>query len=173
MAIANEKISSPQTPGRTASATRATHATAIARRTSLAQAALFTSAPSDREVGGFLYPCGLHARCRVRTDSVLVLGGGLSGAAAAYTLARAGARDVTVIESGSTLGGLAGSFEQRGEARVLGHFAGRVEDAAREIVEEPAIRDDLFGGRHRGEQLAHPVVILLRPARRVVDGVDV
>jgi protoporphyrinogen oxidase len=57
----------------------------------------------------------------VRTASILVLGGGLSGAAAAYTLARAGARDVTVIESGSTLGGLAGSFERDGHFYPLGY----------------------------------------------------
>jgi protoporphyrinogen oxidase len=57
----------------------------------------------------------------VRTDSILVLGGGLSGAAAAYTLARAGARDVTIVESGSTLGGLAGSFERDGHFYPLGY----------------------------------------------------
>jgi protoporphyrinogen oxidase len=51
----------------------------------------------------------------------VVLGGGLSGAAAAYTLARAGARDVTVIESGATLGGLAGSFERDGHFYPLGY----------------------------------------------------
>jgi protoporphyrinogen oxidase len=53
--------------------------------------------------------------------SVVVLGGGLSGAAAAFTLARAGARDVTVIESGTSLGGLAGSFEREGHFYPLGY----------------------------------------------------
>ena len=43
---------------------------------------------------------------------VIVLGGGLSGAAAAYALAASGAADVTVLERGPTLGGLAGSFER-------------------------------------------------------------
>lgn len=51
---------------------------------------------------------------RARQPSVVVLGGGLSGAAAAYALARAGVVNVTVIESGGTLGGLAGSFERDG-----------------------------------------------------------
>lgn len=46
--------------------------------------------------------------------SVLVLGGGLSGMAAAYTLARAGWKEVTVVERGAELGGLAGTF-RRGE----------------------------------------------------------
>jgi protoporphyrinogen oxidase len=53
--------------------------------------------------------------------SVVVLGGGLSGVAAAYTLARAGVRDVTLIESGSSLGGLAGSFEREGHFYPLGY----------------------------------------------------
>jgi protoporphyrinogen oxidase len=56
-----------------------------------------------------------------RQPSVVVLGGGLSGAAAAYALARAGLRDITVIEGGRTLGGLAGSFEQDGHFYPLGY----------------------------------------------------
>jgi protoporphyrinogen oxidase len=52
---------------------------------------------------------------------VVVLGGGLSGAATAYTLARAGLRDITLVESGATLGGLAGSFEQEGHFYPLGY----------------------------------------------------
>ena len=52
---------------------------------------------------------------------VVVLGGGLSGVAAAYTLARAGLTDVTVIEGGATLGGLAGSFEREGHFYPLGY----------------------------------------------------
>jgi protoporphyrinogen oxidase len=51
---------------------------------------------------------------------VVVLGGGLSGVAAAYTLARAGA-DVTVLERGEALGGLAGSFEREGHFYPLGY----------------------------------------------------
>jgi protoporphyrinogen oxidase len=50
-----------------------------------------------------------------------VLGGGLSGAAAAYALARAGIADVTVLERGPTLGGLAGSFEREGHFYPLGY----------------------------------------------------
>ena len=52
---------------------------------------------------------------------VVVLGGGLSGAAAAYALARAGLTDVTVVESSATLGGLAGSFERDGHFYPLGY----------------------------------------------------
>jgi protoporphyrinogen oxidase len=53
--------------------------------------------------------------------SVVVLGGGLSGAATAYALALAGLRDVTVIESSGSLGGLAGSFERDGHFYPLGY----------------------------------------------------
>jgi len=52
---------------------------------------------------------------------VVVLGGGLSGAAAAYTLARAGIGDITVLEAGRSLGGLAGSFERDGHFYPLGY----------------------------------------------------
>jgi protoporphyrinogen oxidase len=55
------------------------------------------------------------------SPSAVVLGGGLSGAAAAYTLARAGFRDVTVVERGPVLGGLAGSFERQGRFYPLGY----------------------------------------------------
>jgi protoporphyrinogen oxidase len=57
----------------------------------------------------------------MRRPSVVVLGGGLSGVAAAYTLAHAGYADVTVVESGGTLGGLAGSFERDGHFYPLGY----------------------------------------------------
>jgi protoporphyrinogen oxidase len=56
-----------------------------------------------------------------RPPSVVVLGGGLSGAAVAYALASAGWRDITVLERGSTLGGLAGSFEADGRFYPLGY----------------------------------------------------
>jgi protoporphyrinogen oxidase len=52
---------------------------------------------------------------------VVVLGGGLSGAAAAYTLARAGIHDITILEAGGSLGGLAGSFERDGHFYPLGY----------------------------------------------------
>ncbi|MFL5496331.1 MAG: FAD-dependent oxidoreductase [Gemmatimonadales bacterium] len=55
------------------------------------------------------------------SPAVVVLGGGLSGVAAAYTLARAGVTDVTIIERGPTLGGLAGSFEREGHFYPLGY----------------------------------------------------
>src|SRR5262249_39699563 len=53
--------------------------------------------------------------------SVVILGGGLSGVAAAFALARAGWYDVTIIERGPRLGGLAGSFERDGRFYPLGY----------------------------------------------------
>ncbi|MEO8359877.1 MAG: FAD-dependent oxidoreductase [Vicinamibacteria bacterium] len=52
---------------------------------------------------------------------VVVLGGGLSGVATAYALARTQAFDVTVVERGPALGGLAGSFERDGHFYPLGY----------------------------------------------------
>jgi protoporphyrinogen oxidase len=51
----------------------------------------------------------------------VVLGGGLSGVATAYALAEAGLTDVTVLERGPTLGGLASSFERDGHFYPLGY----------------------------------------------------
>jgi len=53
--------------------------------------------------------------------SVVILGGGLSGVAAAFALARAGWHDVAIIERGPRLGGLAGSFERDGRFYPLGY----------------------------------------------------
>jgi protoporphyrinogen oxidase len=53
--------------------------------------------------------------------SVVVLGGGLSGLAAAYALARAGCASVTIVERGEELGGLAGTFEQAGRFYPLAY----------------------------------------------------
>lgn len=52
---------------------------------------------------------------------VVVLGGGLSGMAAAYTLARAGWDRVTIVERGPELGGLAGTFETDGHFYPLAY----------------------------------------------------
>lgn len=57
----------------------------------------------------------------MRPPSAVILGGGLSGVAAAYALAHAGYDDVTVLESGGSLGGLAGSFERDGHFYPLGY----------------------------------------------------
>ena len=57
----------------------------------------------------------------METPRVVVLGGGLSGMAAAYTLARAGVGDITLLEAGPTLGGLAGSFEREDHFYPLGY----------------------------------------------------
>ncbi len=51
----------------------------------------------------------------------VVLGGGLSGVSVAFALARTQAFDVTVIERGATLGGLASSFERDGRFYPLGY----------------------------------------------------
>jgi len=52
---------------------------------------------------------------------VVVLGGGLSGVATADALVEAGVTDVTVVERGPALGGLAGSFEHEGRFYPLGY----------------------------------------------------
>jgi protoporphyrinogen oxidase len=57
----------------------------------------------------------------MKTPTVLVLGGGLAGAATAYALASAGYRDVTVVERLPEIGGLAGSFEKEGHVYPLGY----------------------------------------------------
>jgi protoporphyrinogen oxidase len=57
----------------------------------------------------------------VTSPAVVVLGGGLSGVAVAYTLACSGISDITVVERGPTLGGLAGSFEREGHFYPLGY----------------------------------------------------
>ena len=62
-------------------------------------------------------PC----RAVVKPPAVVVLGGGLSGAAAAWALAASGWPDVTVVERGPTIGGLAGSFEVDGRFYPLGY----------------------------------------------------
>lgn len=53
--------------------------------------------------------------------AVVVLGGGLSGVAAAYALAEAGLREITIVERAPQLGGLAGSFERDGRFYPLGY----------------------------------------------------
>ncbi|HKT61197.1 MAG TPA: FAD-dependent oxidoreductase [Gemmatimonadales bacterium] len=55
------------------------------------------------------------------SSSVVVLGGGLSGVAVAYALAEAGLTDITLIERGTALGGLASSFEREGHFYPLGY----------------------------------------------------
>jgi protoporphyrinogen oxidase len=63
----------------------------------------------------------LAGSAETHSPSVVVLGGGLSGMAAALTLAQGGLTDVTLIERGSALGGLAGSFERDGHFYPLGY----------------------------------------------------
>src|SRR6185503_850090 len=68
---------------------------------------------------------------------------------------------------------LTGCFEQRGETCVVRLFACGVETSSRVVVEEAAEGDDLFTGRHRGEELAHVVCVLAGAARKGVGGVDI
>jgi protoporphyrinogen oxidase len=100
------------------------------------------------------------------SPSVVVLGGGLAGMATAYTLARAGHGEITVLEGGPTMGGLAGSFEREGRVYPLGYHHILHRDRAllwflREIGALDAVRwrriRMLFflGGRYF--DLAHPV----------------
>lgn len=53
--------------------------------------------------------------------SVVVLGGGLSGIAAATALSRGGCKKITIVEQGRALGGLAGTFEQEGHFYPLAY----------------------------------------------------
>lgn len=98
--------------------------------------------------------------------SVLILGGGLAGMGAAYTLARAGWRDLTIVERGEELGGLAGTF-RAGEHfyplayhhilhrdRALLYFLERL--GALERVRWRRIRM-LFRMDDRSFDLAHPI----------------
>jgi protoporphyrinogen oxidase len=52
---------------------------------------------------------------------VVILGGGLSGLAAALELAESGVRRIVVLERGPAAGGLAGSFEREGHSFPLGY----------------------------------------------------
>ncbi len=52
---------------------------------------------------------------------IVILGGGLSGMAAAYMLAEAGMKDITLVEQNPALGGLAGSFERNGRCYPLAY----------------------------------------------------
>ena len=56
-----------------------------------------------------------------RSAPIVILGGGLSGMAAAHALVRSGCSDVTIVERGPRLGGLAGSFEHAGHFYPLGY----------------------------------------------------
>ena len=57
----------------------------------------------------------------MREPKIVILGGGLSGMAAAYSLAEAGMRDITLVERNPVLGGLAGSFERNGRCYPLAY----------------------------------------------------
>lgn len=57
----------------------------------------------------------------MNAPSAVVLGGGLAGVGAAWALAEAGFRPVTLAEAHDSIGGLAGSFERDGRWYPLGY----------------------------------------------------
>ena len=73
----------------------------------------------------------------------VIVGGGLSGLAAAFDLARAGER-VTLVEGAPTLGGLASSIQLRGETvESFYHFICRHDDHLVHLVHELALGREL------------------------------
>lgn len=115
--------------------------------------------PCDR---GYTLPVSQH---------VVVLGGGLSGCAAAYALAREGFR-VTVVERAGALGGLAGSFERGGRFYPLGyHHILRSDRTLLYFLEQIGARDRvrwrrismLFRQGNRNYDLAKPAHFLKFP----------
>lgn len=57
----------------------------------------------------------------MKNPSVVVMGGGLAGIASALMLAESGFEEITILERGPRLGGLAGSFEREGRFYPLGY----------------------------------------------------
>src|SRR5215218_9506796 len=127
-----EKISSAHSPGRSAAATRRPMPDSTS-------ASMSKTGPVGRFIGAASWGgrCGAAKRKRrsavptsvdwagpsrrMTSHPTVILGGGLSGAATAYALAEAGCTNITVIERGPTLGGLAGSFEREAHFYPLGY----------------------------------------------------
>jgi protoporphyrinogen oxidase len=78
-----------------------------------------------------------------KDERVIVIGGGIAGIVAAYTLGKAGL-PVTLIEGGSSLGGLASSFEFDGkQIERFYHFICKTDEDYFELLEELEIADAL------------------------------
>ncbi len=106
--------------------------------------------------------------------SVVVIGGGLSGLAAAASLARAG-RDVTVLEAEAELGGLASSFERAGRRYPLGyHHILESDTALWQRLEQLGLAERVVWAKHRmafwiggsAHELTSPRGLLRFPLRR-------
>ena len=103
-----------------------------------------------------------------------MLGGGLSGLAAAYTLAQDGWRDITVLERAAEAGGLAGSFERDGHAYPIGyhHILERDTPLLYFLNQMGALPDVrwrkikmLFRMNEKNYDLAHPIDFLQFPMK--------
>ena len=78
-----------------------------------------------------------------KDERIIVIGGGIAGIVAAYTLGKAGL-PVTLIEGGSSLEGLASSFEFDGkQIERFYHFICKIDEDYFELLEELEIADAL------------------------------
>ena len=94
-----------------------------------------------------LQPCGKASN--VAYKRVVIIGGGLSGLAAAYDLVRAG-HQVTILEAASDFGGLASSFRLEGQpVERFYHFICRSDKHLLQFVDELGLKSQLHWHRTR------------------------